>query len=98
MGSVEGHVSHAYTGVNWRMPIYDRLFTEVEFSGALNDSEKGNRAGWAARLPSANPAVGVPDNPNIDIVGSIDHVSHPGLCGRTNPGLSSFGYRLGYAF
>jgi hypothetical protein len=44
MGSVEGHVSHAYTGVNWRMPIYDRLFTEVEFSGALNDSEKG--PGW----------------------------------------------------
>jgi lipid A 3-O-deacylase len=35
---------------------------------------------------------------NIDIVGSIEHVSHADLCGRTNPGLSSFGLRVGYKF
>ena len=56
MVSVEGHISDAYTGVNWRVPIYDRLFAEGEFGGALNDSVQGDRAGWVARSPCANPA------------------------------------------
>jgi hypothetical protein len=56
MVSVEGRISYAYTGVNWRVPIYDRLFAKVEFGGALNDSEKGQPGWLAARSPSANPA------------------------------------------
>jgi len=53
MVSVEGHISYAYTGVNWHVPIYDRLFAEGEFGGALN---RGDRAGWVARSRSANPS------------------------------------------
>ncbi len=99
MVSVEGRISYAYTGVNWRVPIYDRLFAEVEFGGALNDSEKG-QPGWLGCPVTFRESggLGFQITSNIDIVGSIEHVSHADLCGRTNPGLSSFGLRLGYEF
>jgi lipid A 3-O-deacylase len=99
MVSVEGRISYAYTGVNWRVPIYDRLFAEVEFGGALNDSEKG-QPGWLGCPVTFRESGGLGFQiiSNIDIVGSIEHVSHAELCGRTNPGLSSFGLRLGYTF
>ena len=63
MVSVEGRISYAYTGVNWRVPIYDRLFAEVEFGGALNDSEKG-QPGWLGCPVTFREIrrVGVPDN------------------------------------
>jgi hypothetical protein len=46
-----------------RVPIYDRLFAEVEFGGALNDSEKGatGLVGLPGHLPRIR-RVGVPDN------------------------------------
>ena len=99
MVSVEGRISYAYTGVNWRVPIYDRLFAEVEFGGALNDSEKG-QPGWLGCPVTFRESggLGFQITSNIDIVGSIEHVSHADLCGRTNPDLSSFGLRLGYKF
>lgn len=99
MVNFEGRTSYAYTGVNWRVPIYDRLFAEVEFGGALNDSEKG-QPGWLGCPVTFRESggLGFQITSNIDIVGSIEHVSHADLCGRTNPGLSSFGLRLGYEF
>lgn len=99
MVSVEGRTSYAYTGVNWHVPIYDRLFAEVEFGGALNDSEKG-QPGWLGCPVTFRESggLGVQITSNIDVVGSIEHVSHADLCGHTNPGLSSFGLRLGYKF
>jgi lipid A 3-O-deacylase len=82
-----------------RVPIYDRLFAEVEFGGALNDSEKG-QPGWLGCPVTFRESggLGFQITSNIDIVGSIEHVSHADLCGRTNPGLSSFGLRVGYKF
>src|SRR5271169_3192777 len=84
---------------NWRVPIYDRLFAEVEFGGALNDSEKG-QPGWLGCPVTFRESggLGVQITSNIDVVGSIEHVSHADLCGHTNPGLSSFGLRVGYKF
>ena len=77
MVSVEGRISYAYTGVNWRVPIYDRLFAEVEFGGALNDSEKG-QPGWLGCPVTFRESggLGFQITSNIDIVGSIEHVSH----------------------
>ena len=66
MVSVEGRISYAYTGVNWRVPIYDRLFAKVEFGGALNDSEKG-----------ATGLVGLPGHlPRIRRAGGPDYLQY----------------------
>ena len=99
MVSVEGRISYAYTGVNWRVPIYDRLFAEGEFGGALNDSEKG-QSNWLGCPVTFRESggLGVQITSNIDIVGSIEHISHANLCGHINPGLTNFGLRLGYKF
>ena len=99
MVNFEGRTSYAYTGVNFHVPIYDRLFFEGEFGGALNDSEKG-RPGWLGCPVTFRESggLGLQITSNIDIVGSIEHVSHADLCGRENPGLTNFGLRLGYKF
>jgi lipid A 3-O-deacylase len=99
MVSVEGHISYAYTGVNWHVPIYDRLFAEGEFGGALNDSVQG-RPGWLGCPVTFRESggLGLQITSNVDVVASIEHVSHANLCGRQNPGLTNFGLRLGYKF
>ena len=99
MVSFEGRISYAYTGVNWHVPIYDRLFAEGEFGGALNDSVQG-RPGWLGCPVTFRESggLGLQITPNIDIVASVEHVSHANLCGRQNPGLTNFGLRLGYKF
>ena len=99
MVNFEDRISYAYTGVNCHVPIYDRLFFEVEFGGALNNSEKG-QPGWLGCPVTFRESgrLGLQITSNIDIVGSIEHVSHADLCGRENPGLTNFGLRLGYKF
>jgi lipid A 3-O-deacylase len=39
--------------------------------------------------------LGLQITSNIDVIASIEHVSHANLCGRQNPGLTNFGLRLG---
>jgi len=35
---------------------------------------------------------------NIDVLASVEHISHAGLCGKTNPGLTDIGLKVGYKF
>lgn len=95
----EGRTSYAYSGVTWRVPIYDRLFGEGEFGGAVNDSVQG-RPGWLGCPVTFRESIGlgIQISSNIDVVASVEHVSHANLCGHINPGLTSFGLRLGYKF
>jgi hypothetical protein len=102
MVNTNGLVSYVFAGVNWRVPIYQRLFIEGEFGGAVNDgaSTVGER-----RIDLGCPltfresgGIGLQITSNIDIVASVEHISHADLCGRHNPGLTDVGLRLGYKF
>jgi lipid A 3-O-deacylase len=102
MVSLQGATSYAYSGLTWRVPVYDRLFVEGEFGGALNDS---SRTLGTSRTDLGCPVtfresggLGVQITPKIDLVASAEHISHANLCGRLNPGLTNFGLRLGYRF
>lgn len=100
--SLQGTTSYAYSGLTWRVPVYDRLFLEGEFGGALNNStrEPGiSRANLGCPVTfRESGGVGFQVTPNVDVVASVEHVSHANLCGRHNPGLTSVGLRLGYKF
>jgi len=102
MVSVEGRTSYGFAGVNWHVPIWDRFFFEGEFGGALNDSARRIEPG---RTDLGCPVTfresggfGYQITSNIDVIASVEHISHASLCGRENPGLTNFGLRVGYKF
>jgi len=102
MVSVEGRTSYGFAGVNWRVPIWDRFFAEAEFGGALNDSarriEPGRTDLGCPLTFRESGGLGYQITSNIDVVASVEHVSHASLCGKENPGLTNFGLRIGYRF
>ncbi len=102
MVSLRGGTSYVFSGVNWRAPVFAGLFAELEFGGALNDSASHIEPG---RLDLGCPVtfresggVGYQITANFDVIASVEHVSHASLCGRNNPGLTSYGLRVGYHF
>ena len=35
---------------------------------------------------------------NIDLIVSVEHLSHATFCTHINPGITDFGFRVGYKF
>jgi hypothetical protein len=97
-----GRTSYGFGGLNWRAPIFGRAFAEGEFGAAVNDA---TRAGIPGRIDMGCPVtfresggLGYQLTSNVDIVASVEHASHAGLCGKLNPGITDFGVRVGYKF
>ena len=94
--------SYVFTGVNWRIPIYSPFFFEGEFGGAANNSPDK----WEPdRIEMGCPVtfresggLGYQLTANVDVVASVEHISHANLCGPHNPGITDFGARVGYKF
>jgi hypothetical protein len=102
MINVEGKTSYGFGGFNWRAPIYGPVFFEGEFGGAVNDGVRSvtvNRVdlGCAVTFRESG-GFGVQLNPKFDVILSVEHISHAGLCGKQNPGITDFGVRVGYKF
>jgi lipid A 3-O-deacylase len=102
MINVEGKTSYAFGGFNWHAPIYGPVFFEGEFGGEVND---GVRAVTPDRVDLGCVATfresggfGVELSPKFDVILSVEHISHAGLCGKQNPGITDFGFRVGYKF
>ena len=98
-----GLTSYAFAGLNWRTPQWGPLFGEVAFGGAVNDSTDDPRN--MSRIDLGCPVtfresagLGWRISDRIDIVASIEHISHANLCSSLNPGLTSVGIRVGYRF
>lgn len=102
MINVEGKTSYAFGGFNWHLPLYGPVFFEGEFGGEVND---GVRAVTPDRVDLGCVATfresggfGVQISPKVDVILSVEHISHAGLCGKQNPGITDFGFRVGYKF
>jgi lipid A 3-O-deacylase len=98
-----GLTSYAYAGLNWRTPKWGPVFAELGFGGAVNDSSTNphNMQHTDLGCPVTfreSAAVGWQLTERIDILASIEHISHANLCSNTNPGLTSVGLRVGYHF
>ncbi len=97
-----GKTSLAYTGLVWRMPVVGPLYLEGQFGGAYNNSPRGTIPG---RLDIGCPitfhefgGVGWRISEHFDAVLGIEHISHAGLCGGGNVGLTNPGVKIGYVF
>jgi len=98
-----GLTSYAYAGLNWRTPKWGPVFAELGFGGAVNDSSTNPHDMEHTDLGCPvtfreSAGIGWQLTDRIDILASIEHISHANLCSNTNPGLTSVGLRVGYHF
>ena len=97
-----GKTSYAFGGFVWRIPIYGPIFFEGELGGAINDGVRHptyNRVDLGCTQTfRESGGFGVQFNPNWDVIFSVEHISHASFCGKTNPGITDFGVRVGYKF
>jgi Lipid A 3-O-deacylase (PagL). len=99
--STAGETSYVYAGLTWDFAITDSLFIETAFGGALNNGVDGERGriemGCVATFRSA-AGVGYRFDDSWSIIAGVEHLSHAGLCGDDNEGLTNVGVRVGYRF
>ena len=97
-----GGTSYGFAGLTWRIPIYGRFFFEGEFGGAVNNAPlhpEWNRVDMGCRFTFREfGGFGYQFTDHIDLIASIEHVSHATFCTHINPGLTQIGMRLGYKF
>ena len=97
-----GKTSYGFAGLTWRIPIYDRFFFEGEFGGAVNDAPthpEWDRVDMGCRFTfRESGGFGYQFTDHIDLIASIEHVSHATFCTHINPGLTQVGARIGYKF
>jgi hypothetical protein len=102
MMNTGGRDSYGFAGLDWRFPLIDKLFFEGEFGGAVNNAPTRHEVDrvdlGCHETFRESGGFGYQITSNIDVVASVEHVSHADLCGHTNPGLTNFGLRLGYKF
>jgi lipid A 3-O-deacylase len=97
-----GKTSYGFTGLTWRIPIYQRFFFEGEFGGSVNNGPEHPEAG---RIFMGCPinfresgGFGYQLTEHIDIIASVEHNSHATFCTHIDPGITDVGVRVGYKF
>jgi lipid A 3-O-deacylase len=104
--NLSGKTSAAYAGGLWRFPVFDRIFVEGFFGGAVHNGALDDSAGTSAL--GCNPlfhvggSIGYEITPQLSAIFTFDHLSN----GRTvfgtdcdrNVGVNNYGVRLGYRF
>ena len=102
MINVEGKTSYAFGGFTWRFPVYGPVFFEGELGGALNNAVRHPTPdrvdmGCVATFRESG-GFGVQLTQNVDLILSVEHISHATFCSKQNPGITDFGFRVGYKF
>jgi lipid A 3-O-deacylase len=97
-----GKTSYGFTGLTWRIPIYQRFFFEGEFGGSVNNGPEHPEVG---RIFMGCPinfresgGFGYQLTEHIDIIASVEHNSHATFCTHIDPGITDVGVRVGYKF
>jgi hypothetical protein len=103
MLNTRGLTSYGFAGLNWRTPQLGPVFAEFGFGGAVNNSTTNphdiSRTDLGCPVTFRESAgLGWLLTDRIDVVASIEHISHANLCNSINPGLTSVGLRVGYRF
>ncbi len=98
-----GKTSSVYGGVTWQFPLYERLFGELTFGGALNDGKTGTiiPRGYAHvgcnELFRESASVGYHLSEHWNVMATLSHESNASLCNH-NAGITNAGMKLGYVF
>jgi hypothetical protein len=102
MVNTGGKTSYAFTGLTWRIPVYGPVFFEGEFGGAVNNAVRQptpDRVDMGCEFTfRESGGFGVQLTSNVDLIFNVEHVSHATFCTHINPGITDFGFRVGYKF
>ena len=94
--------SFAYVGPAWRVDLLGPIFVDGEFGMSANDYHSEPDGRWLdlGSHVTFHEEIGLGAHlgDRIDVIASLEHISHAGLFGYPNPGLSDFGFRVGYRF
>jgi hypothetical protein len=102
--STNGLESMIYAGLSWTFHPFDGpVFIEGTFGGSINNGLATGAVPPARNLGCAtlfreSASLGVDINEHADLMLTVEHASHAGLCGPQNEGLTNIGLRFGYRF
>ncbi|MDR3375109.1 MAG: acyloxyacyl hydrolase [Ancalomicrobiaceae bacterium] len=102
MASTNNHNSYVFAGLTWRYGLFDKLYVESEFGGAVNNGPTH----WDAKRTDLgcpvtfreSAGIGYQFTTNWSLTANVEHISHADLCPTTNPGQTNWGARIGYKF
>ena len=99
-----GLESQVYGGLSWTHYIAGGpVFIEASFGGALHNGALTGAA-WPARnlgcqaLFRESGSIGYQITEQANIMLTVEHSSHAGLCGNNNVGITNLGVRAGWKF
>ena len=96
-----GVTDQIYTGLNWHVPLTEKLFAEFGAGGTVHngnlDSGAGPRLGCRL-LFREHAAMGVKVSEHVNLLATVDHSSSANLCEGPNDGLTHVGLALGVKF
>lgn len=97
VAAIDAEPNYLYAGFTWTLPITDVFFVEGALSMSVNDGGDSGpvRCDWSFREQAA---IGMALDENWRILAGIEHLSHAGLCGDANPGITSVSATVGYRF
>lgn len=97
VAAIDTDPNYLYAGFTWTVPVGETFFLEASLGAAINDGggDGALRCDWSFREKAA---VGMALDANWRILAGVEHLSHGGLCGDANPGLTSVSASVGYRF
>lgn len=97
VAAVDAEPNYVYTGFTWTVPLGETFFVEGALGVSLNDGGEDGpvRCDWSFR---ESAAIGMALDANWRILAGLEHLSHAGLCGDSNPGITSVSATVGYRF
>ena len=99
-----GLESQVYAGLTWHAQVFNTPFFVEGMFGAAATNGQFHNAVYPARslgcpiLFHEAASVGYDLTENADIMLTLEHASHAGLCGSDNRGLTDLGVRVGFKF
>lgn len=100
--NTSGDTSQLYFGLTWDVDLFDPVFFEASFGGAVHDGEtnddsQGRKALGCRVLFRESLALGWRLDARHSLSVMLDHISNGQLCDH-NEGLDTLGLRYGYRF
>lgn len=101
--NLAGRTNIAHAGLNWQLPITNRVFIEAGFGLAAHDGASGHASAHGQSAMGCRYAfretlgLGYRLGSGWSVVASVEHLSNGGLCAR-NRGLTHAGLQMGYTF
>jgi lipid A 3-O-deacylase len=102
--SLTGRESWASAGLSWHIPVFDTpIFVEGTLGAAVHDgylvdAPPGQKNFGCRTLIYEQVTIGANISETMTASVNFEHGSHAWLCGQTNDGFNSVGFRLGYKF